>query len=434
MNLEAVHDDLFLARRDRQVLYVFWFGFLLYTGSYTLSTTETFNYNLCQFFQIIGIFIFVPAAVHLIGVRISSKYLQILFVLYIFWLLIVVIRGISFDYNAIKFILFDAWYGGFLYVVPLFLLFPLKLNFYKNLFDVVIISGIVYIAFDMLFIRELMRPGQNLQSQAIIEYFSKTLAVPSLFLLLTYRYHNFQKNLFAIIILLVTVFFAIVRARRGLIVMEVLPLALMYLLYLSNTSGKLFIILLSIFLCGFIAIFGMEIFNPGQGGMFANLMDRGLEDTRSSVETCFFQDFGFNDWMVGRGMLGEYFCPGIDPNDITGYRSTIETDYLQIILKGGILSLALFLLVIIPAVIKGLFFSKNLLSKGAAMWILWSLVIMYPSTIHTFTLQYILVWIAVGICYSKIIRSIPDEILVDYFQGNKNAAEVSKAIQDQTLK
>jgi len=139
----------------------------------------------------------------------------------------------------------------FLYLVPLFILFPKKLVSYKRLFDVIIVLGVIYIGYDILFIRELLRPGESLQSQAIVEYFSKTLASPSLFLILTYRYQNFRKKVFAVSILFVTLFFAIVRARRGLIFMELLPVVLVYLLYLSNTNSKLFIILISLLLSGF---------------------------------------------------------------------------------------------------------------------------------------------------------------------------------------
>ncbi|TVZ27526.1 hypothetical protein JM83_2574 [Gillisia sp. Hel_I_86] len=432
MNQEILEDHLFLGRRDRQVLNLFWFGFILYTASYTISTTDTVNYNVFQTFQIIGIFIFVPTAIHLMSYTIKNSYLQVLYTLYLIWLLVIVIRGVEFNYDSIKFILFDAWFGVFLYLVPLFLFLPKKLICYKQLFDVIIILGVIYIIYDFVYIKELMRAGQDLQSQAIVEYFSKTLATPSLFLLLTYRYHTFRRRVFSIGILVITLFFAVVRARRGLLLMELLPLVLVYLLYLSNNSSKFFIVLMSIFLGGFLIMFGMELFNAEQDGLFGNLMDRGLEDTRSLVETCFYQDMSVKDWLIGRGLMGEYFCPGIDVNEVTGYRGTIETDYLQLILKGGLISLSLFLLITIPAIFKGLFNSNNLLSKAAAMWIIWALIIMYPSTIHTFTMQYILLWIAVGICYSKTIRNIPEQILVDYFRGSKNTHEIAEDLQNQT--
>ena len=69
----------------------------------------------------------------------------------------------------------------------------------------------------------------------------------------------------------------------------------------------------------------------------------------------------------------------------------------------------------IPAVVKGLFFSKNLLSKAAGVWILLWILYLYPTSVTTFTLHYILVWICIGICYSNKIRNIPEEAMRKYF-------------------
>ncbi|MGN6298362.1 MAG: hypothetical protein ACTHM7_16345, partial [Ginsengibacter sp.] len=97
----------------------------------------------------------------------------------------------------------------------------------------------------------------------------------------------------------------------------------------------------------------------------------------------------------------------------TDYRSLIETGYLQIILKGGLVRLILLLLILVPAVILGLFFSNNLLSKAAAIWILIALISLYPATVESFELQYIIVWISVGICYSKVIRRLPERQITE---------------------
>jgi hypothetical protein len=121
------------------------------------------------------------------------------------------------------------------------------------------------------------------------------------------------------------------------------------------------------------------------------------------------------DWIIGKGMLGEYYCPGIDSGDgtFTAYRGVIETGYLQMILKGGILSLLLYLLIIIPAIIKGVFYSKNILSKAAGIWVFLSLIDLYPATVTAFSMQYLLVWISIGICYSKEIRNMPESTVVE---------------------
>ncbi|HZW71649.1 MAG TPA: hypothetical protein VFF57_12290, partial [Hanamia sp.] len=83
---------------------------------------------------------------------------------------------------------------------------------------------------------------------------------------------------------------------------------------------------------------------------------------------------------------------------------------------GGIVELFLFLLMTIPAVILGIFFSKNLLAKAAGIWILIMLYGLYPATINTFSLRYLLIWIAVGICFSKKIRSLSDRNIQMIFE------------------
>ena len=75
------------------------------------------------------------------------------------------------------------------------------------------------------------------------------------------------------------------------------------------------------------------------------------------------------DWIAGRGITGQYFCPDIEEEQFNDYRSVIETGYLNIILKGGFVSLILLLLITIPAIIKGIFYSNNILSKAAGIWI-----------------------------------------------------------------
>ena len=151
--------------------------------------------------------------------------------------------------------------------------------------------------------------------------------------------------------------------------------------------------------------------------MFDFLVNRGEEDTRTGVEVYMYADMSSTDWIIGKGINGEYYCPVVDNvNDATGYRAYIETGYLQIILKGGIVSIALLLLILIPAIFKGLFQSRNVLSKAAAIWILLWIIYEYPIIGVAFNMHYILVWIAAGICYSKKIRNMADSTIKFYLQ------------------
>lgn len=421
--------------QERQLINISWLGFLIYTLSYTLVTTTLANYKVCQLLQILGLMLFLPSFFSIIKFRFENRYLQMVFFLYLIWIAITVVRGFHFNFEEIKFFLFDAWFGGILYLTPFFLLMPLKFIYLKKAFQVLIILALVFVIYDIVFIRHIMSSQEdNFLNQEMYEYFARTLGIPCFFLLLAYSYQSGKKKFFLIFIFLLTVFFALVRARRGLLFMCGLTAVFSYLLFLSKSRNKFFFVFLTITCVGILLIFGMEFFTSNKLGIFTHIADRGLEDTRSTVEICFYQDLSIKDWIIGKGMMGEYFCPGIDRDEVTGYRSTIETDYLQIILKGGVVSLCLFLLITIPAIFKGFFYSSNLISKAAGMWILLILLNMYPANLQTFTMQYILLWISVGICYSKSFREIPDHILIDYFKDGEILKEIPENFQNQTHK
>jgi hypothetical protein len=161
------------------------------------------------------------------------------------------------------------------------------------------------------------------------------------------------------------------------------------------------------------ALYINGVYRPHNNHLFGYLLERGDEDTRSAVEIYFYDDMKTKDWIIGKGINGEYFAPDIEKEQLTNYRSNIETGYLQTILKGGLISLGLFILIAVPALLKGIFYSRNILSKAAGIWILMALINSYPSTVNTFTLRYLLVWISIGICYSKEIRQMENSYIKD---------------------
>lgn len=77
-------------------------------------------------------------------------------------------------------------------------------------------------------------------------------------------------------------------------------------------------------------------------GIFRNLANRATEDTRSGVEELFFMDFAkspVEDWIFGRGMDGGYYqiVKNEETGEINDSRQGIETGYLTMMLKGGLL-------------------------------------------------------------------------------------------------
>ena len=394
---------------------LFWWGFILY-GIGSAITLEAFEI-IFQLIQVAGLGLLFMGGHRLVPFQFDNAYVAILFKVYFLWLMLVFVRGVSLDYDEMKVYLTDPWFGAMIYFSPLLMLFPKKLAFYSTLFRVISIFGIAAIVLYAAYYQDLVNPDiRNYRSRDIVEGLSRTLAVPACFTLMTFMYHSGRRKVLAWAVVLLTIYFALIRARRGLLFMVISPLVFTYVIYLMKSRVKSLFIILSVIAGLGLINYGISVFNSSH--TFDAIKQRAMQNTREGVELMFFKDMEGMDWIVGRGADGLYYCPGIEEDNESGYRRVIETDYLQIILKGGLISLILLLLIVLPAIFKGLFLSKNTLSKAAAIWILLSLINMYPSTVNTFNLFYLVFWVSVGICYSPIIRNLPDQVLIDYFSSD----------------
>lgn len=404
----------------------FWLGFTIYVLINCFGATGGYLKIIIiyQAIQLIAIILMFTTAFNLIQFKFDNLYLKFIYILYCIWLFTIILKGFNFRPDFLKLFFLQGPYRGMLYFSPIILLFPRNFVFYKKVFAVIIIFGIFSIIYDIIFIKALLNSDRSSTlSQAIAEAFS-ALSISSGFLLLTYSYHSKKKQLFAIGVIVLALLFAIYRARRGLIFIYGNMILFSYILFIFSSKMKLLIIYLTIFfgLLGMIYVGGM--YKPLESRLFGFLVSRGDEDTREIVETYFYDDMKTKDWIMGRGIIGEYFCPNVEEGQMTNYRDTIETGYEQTILNGGLLSLGLFLLIAIPGIIKGIFYSKNVLSKAAGIWIFMSIINSYPSTVNAFTLQYLLVWLSIGICYSKEIREMPESSLKEIFAVSNSSSTI----------
>lgn len=407
-------DDLLIStRKEERNFQFFWISYIIYTLCFALAFAFPIGARIqsiiLQAIQFVALIIMVSTSLNFFQFKINNSYLKFLFTVYIIWQFIIIIRGYeAFDKDYMKNFLFSPS-AGILYFSPLLLFFPKKLVFYKKLFNVIITLGAFYIVYTILYRKDLLSSGgTNDKSMAIVETLS-ALSFSCGFILLTFFYHSLKRQILAIGVIFLALFFAVVRARRGLIIMYVDILLFSYIFYIFQSRKKI----LATYLTALIAIFGIMyisgVYKPLNNSVYGFLLSRGDEDTRSGVELYFYNDMKLKDWVIGRGINGRYFCPDVIEDQVSDYRDTIETGYLQTVLKGGLISLGLFLLIAVPAMIKGIFSSKNILSKAAGIWILMSIVNSYPTAVNYFVLQYLLVWISIGICYSSEIRNLPEE-------------------------
>ncbi len=399
-----------------KMLKLFLLGFVIYTLGYTMSVTVSPIFIVCDLMRLFGIGLILISSISLISLRFENRYLKILYTFYLLWLFTVVLRGFTLNYEFIKNTLFDPGSGVFLYSVPLILLITKPPIFYKFIFFIALVLGVFYLIHIGLGAPEFLDNTDD-SSRDRLEVFVKTLALPCGFLLMTFNYQPKKSRIIAFLVITAVFLFAVYRARRGLIFMSGSIFIFTFLIFIYLNKRKILLLIFSFLAGGLILGYAVTSLDIEDSKLLSKTIERGTEDTRSGVEDFYYADMQLKDWIIGRGMSGMVAAPiGIDVDSPTpGYRKGIETDYLNIILKGGIISLGLLLLIAIPAVIQGLFLSKNTLSKAAAFWIILWLISLYPSTVTTFTLNYILVWISIGICYSKSVRNMSDEVLKEYF-------------------
>ncbi|WP_298480348.1 hypothetical protein [uncultured Maribacter sp.] len=397
------------------MLKIFLLGFVIYNLGYTMSLTANAIYIICDLMRLIGVILIVISSIKLIVYRFDNLYLKIMYTFYMLWLLAVVFRGLKLEYVFIKNLFFNPA-GIFLYCTPLILLIPKPPKFYKLIFNVTIILAIFFIIHMVWELAEFLNTTNDISRERFDTYV-KALGLPCGFLLMTFKYQPKRNRIIALVVISITFLFVIYRARRGLIFMSLIIFIFTFLMFIYHNKRKIALIIFSFITGSLLLVYTINASKILDSKLLTRLNERGTEDTRSGVEDWFYNDMKFKDWVIGRGMSGMVAAPAfIDKNsDTPGYRTGVETDYLTIILKGGIISLGLLLLIAIPAIIQGLFLSKNTLSKAAALWILLWLISIYPSTVTLFTLNYTLVWIAIGICYSKLVRNMSDEVLKEYF-------------------
>jgi hypothetical protein len=130
-----------------------------------------------------------------------------------------------------------------------------------------------------------------------------------------------------------------------------------------------------------------------------------LPNTRGILFSDFLKDMDMMDLLFGRGAIGQYKSVASGG----AYRALIECGYFQVILKGGVVMLFPMLLLAVPAMLKGLFTSRNWVVKGFAIIVAGWLLEMAPFGLPAAFPRYALFWFSIGICLNPALRNMTDE-------------------------
>lgn len=342
----------------------------------------------------------------------ESSYFKFVFILLSIYLFTLIVRGLSLSYTVIKeLILEDSLLWPF--IIPIFVFFNKRLSSFVYLLNAIYFLGVAFLLVC------LVNPSL-ITNRNTAETFIHTFVFSCGLLLLNARYISDRKKIVSFVALLVGFLSLTYLARRNGVVSYGALLIFGLLINITSLKGSQFFKLIPIFCTIFIfLVIGLE-YMPAS--LTSRLAERVTEDSRSVVFTDLFKDM--EDHMVfGKGMKGEYYSPSGGELEDEGvvfisqdYRNGIENGYLQLFLNGGIIYDVLFLLVTLPAAIIGFFYSKNQFVKSFAIIIFLWLIDMTIYGVPRLLLEYILVWIGVGVCYKKSLRQLTNTEVAEAFK------------------
>ncbi|MEO6316833.1 MAG: hypothetical protein ABIU63_06165 [Chitinophagaceae bacterium] len=342
----------------------------------------------------------------IISVQTDEPYFKLLFTVFMISNVFIILRIEGFSYVKFKDYLFSD-FRLWPYIVPFTAFFTRKSFFFYWLFRIIFWLGITYLFISVVLWRD-YKASPAIAEQAIWIFSSASGLV-----LLTWTYHNAIRKLVAVVGIVLSLYVSALLARRNIILTGGCFIAFSYLAYLAFEQGHATKKFLSLYIFGIMIIAGAAFFSANKNSSFKLLAGRVKDDTREYVFDQYFISMENNMWF-GKGIDGTYYCPLVTEDinvDPVEYRDLIECGYLQVMLKGGITNLVLLLAILVSAAIIGIFFSKNMFTKGCGIMICLWLIDMGPYGLPTFSMRYILVWICVGVCFDKKIRLAGEETI-----------------------
>lgn len=398
-----------MKKNDFSDLYILWIGLIIYNIG-TLSEDYFQLYNIVLFKLLIfsGILLVVYTLLKHASFNNNNynKSIWLIFTLTVLWIGIMFIRSDTSEITQkINYLL---PYSALPYCAILLLMLPLE-NMLRSFIDITYKTNVIFI---FLFIIPIVESNNGFR-----QLFLESFAIGAGFIYITNKYHTTRNCLIALIVLFLAFLVATITARRNLM----LTFGMYMLIGSINIviNGKIKSIeskLIAILGGCMLLIFAYTFYTRESSGAFSNITKRAKEDTREQVFLAFAIDMSNSkDLILGRGMFGKYYCPGVDKDvndEYNDYRKDIECGYLQIILKGGCIYLFLYLVMMFLAIYKGLK-SSNQLSKGCAYILIIQLIDMAPFGLHAFNTKTFMIWLAVAICLNLNITKMKDNEISD---------------------
>ncbi len=332
-----------------------------------------------------------------------------------FWVLLLVWGGVtifrSFELNIFKmYYLFGKPMNSAPWLIPMFMVLGSSVLLWRklvSLFYVHALLGIIFFVYSFFFMGR-------------ISYANLFYAVP--ILLILHPFFSRKKKMLHFGLIIIYIFLCLaIGSRTGMARIFYYVGVWFIMTFYAIGHGRRFVfglsglvVLMALFFSSFYLYKGADIsFLPGSLQSNVREFQEGdFRNTRKFMYGELWNALDEDDKLLGRGALGGYYSQiyyGIHKHRGNvmnpGWRNGIECGYLHTILKGGLVMVALILILAIPAIFLGIFRSQNLFSRLCGFIVLERLITMYPYGVPDVRLQYVLFWMCVGCCLSPAMRA-----------------------------
>ena len=384
-----------------------------------------------QYFNPVGLIIAIIAFVlfvnHIVMARKSYSFRNIdkdsRFVMFylILWSLIIMLRGI-YDGGIMSISNIAQYFTNAKNIMPYLLPFVALYSYKKVDFRLLLkvskwltIAFVIYaivnykglIMLNTVGLGHFTNSGINEYTTELFEFFSllTSLIAPLVFFLMKDIISRKDWK-YAVINITTALLIAIIAGRRSSSFAYVLVfIASYFVVFRKSVSATINSILLVLIGVAFIY----------QTGLLDFFIAKIEDDSRSGVVENFYVDMDYYGWIFGRGALGTYYDPASLFEHIDGNRTEIETGYLNMILKGGIIYLVLYVIVLLKAFYKGYFKTNNDFTKAFACICLITCIELIPYGIQSFNLKYLIIWLGVGLCLNRQVRLMTNKEIKETF-------------------
>lgn len=314
---------------------------------------------------------------------------------------------------------------GMAWVVPIAMFAGAQLHFWKKLIYIFTLHTILGIILFLIF----MLTNHDFFNNSP-EYINWYFLYPSGFLILNWRFQERKVNIIALTGFICFTANGWLMGRRYLVLISLIYFIFLIKSYSHKSTSIYKSFISNLVLLGLIVTF---LFSYTNLNTFANstqyntyssynrILYKGIHNSRTGFYNDLTNHISTEEFFLGKGVLGGYRSSIFrNYNNPFLLRKNIEIGYLQIILKCGLVMLALFLIICVPAGFYGVFFSRNSFTFTTGLIVVNRLIEMFIFGLPAATCSYVLFWLAVGSCLNPSLRNATNNYITSMLhQHNK---------------